>query len=376
MALPQRRRRSLPGVGPLLAIALALGAAGCAEETGPIRIGLAGPFSEARGESMRLAAELAVEEINRGGGIGGRPLELVIRDDSASADVAIRVAQELYDTPGLVAVIGHLTSGSTLAAAPIYNGGRDPVVQITPSASAPQVSEAGPYTFRVCPSDLAHAAELAVWARRRLEADVVAVLYHNDEYGRGVRRAFAERFRQLGGRVAVQYPYLPSTGSVAPYIERIARLNGVDAVMIAGSRREAERFLAEMTALGLELPVLGADGLAGLERPAGRSAPVFVSLAYAADQPGEANRQFVERYRAAHRGRLPDHRGAGSWDAVHMLARAMRQEGAEREAIARYLSGVGTASEAFDGATGTIEFDSAGDLPARRVLVREVAAAR
>src|SRR2546423_13880851 len=82
----------------------------------PIILGLAGPFSQPRGASMQHAAELAVKEVNARGGVRGRMLALKIVDDSGRAEVAIRVAQQLADDPNVVAVIGHLTSGASLAA--------------------------------------------------------------------------------------------------------------------------------------------------------------------------------------------------------------------------------------------------------------------
>ena len=116
---------------------------------------------------MKQAAELAAEEINAAGGINGRRLELVARDDYADPDSAVFVASDLYDSD-VSAVVGHLFSGTTLAAAPVYNGGADPVAAISPSSSSPEVTTAGDYTFRVCPSDLAHGAALAHWVRDRL----------------------------------------------------------------------------------------------------------------------------------------------------------------------------------------------------------------
>ena len=116
-------------------------------------------------DPMRFGARLAVEEINARGGVNGRLIEIVERDDWENPDSAVVVATELYDDPAVVAVIGNGFSGLTLAAAPVYNSGSNPLVQISPTASAPAISSAGPYTFRMCPSDLAHGGALARWAR-------------------------------------------------------------------------------------------------------------------------------------------------------------------------------------------------------------------
>src|SRR5258706_16440121 len=112
-----------------LALIASLLLASCSRDGGrPVVIGLAGPFSQPRGASMQQAAELAVKEINARGGLHGRPLALRVMDDSGRADVAIRVAQALADDPDVVAVIGHLTSGTSRAGARVYGAGRRPVV--------------------------------------------------------------------------------------------------------------------------------------------------------------------------------------------------------------------------------------------------------
>ena len=77
------------------------------------------------------------------------------------------MASDLYDA-GVSAVIGHVFSGTTLAASPVYNGGSDPVAAISPSSCSPEVSTAGDYTFRICPSDLAHGIALARWVHDSL----------------------------------------------------------------------------------------------------------------------------------------------------------------------------------------------------------------
>ena len=359
-------------VGAALAVQSMLGA--CGGGDAPLVIGVAGPFSQPRGESMRLAAELARDEINRAGGVRGRPLELRFLDDSGSTDGAVSVAVALAEDPAVVAVVGHLTSGATLAAAPVYAGVREPVPLVTPSASSPEITHAGDHVFRVCPSDLAHGAQLGDFAWRELGVRRVAVLFHNDGYGRGVRRAFADRYRALGGAVLSEDPYLPSLSTFGPYLQRL-KARGAEAVLVAGNRAEAERILATMDSLGLDLPVLGADGLTGVQSPRGHNAAVYVSRIYTPDAPDAANRAFVDAYRAAFGGRSPDHRGAGAYDIVHLLARGVQRVGADRSALRDYLAEVGGEEKVYDGVLGGIAFDENGDTRARMVSVTQVAGA-
>ncbi|NIM48145.1 MAG: ABC transporter substrate-binding protein [Gemmatimonadales bacterium] len=347
--------------------ALSLGA--CISRDEPILIGLAGPFSQPRGASMQHAAELAVTEINQRGGVRGRPFVLVIRDDSAAADVAVGVARDLYDTPGLVAVIGHLSSGASIAAAPIYNSGPDPVVTISPSASSPQLSGAGSYTFRVCPDDLVHGRRLAEWAWTQLGARSAAVIFENDEYGRGVRSAFSQSFTAFGGSVASEDPYVPAIPSFEPYLQRLARRGGVDALVIAGTTGGAERIVDTADSLGLGYRVLGSDGVAGLEAAPVNADGVFIAAAYLPDRRGSRNEAFLTAYQQVHGDELPDHRGAGAYDIVHLLAQAIEAVGTNRSEIRDYLAGVGTSTPAFEGVTGTIAFDENGDVPNKDVII-------
>src|SRR5439155_1224508 len=224
----------LLGKRPVL-LGAALWLAACSQETGPIIIGVAGPFSQPRGVAMRQAAELAAAEINAKGGVKGRPLRLRVADDSGREDTAVRVAEDLYREPDLVAVVGHLTSGTTIAAARVYGGGASPVPVISPSASSPDLSGINPYFFRVCPTDLSHGPELARFARQSLAAKRAGILYINNDYGRGIRKTFAAEFTRLGGVIVEADPYVPATPSLEPYLSHM-RLGGADVLVLATAR--------------------------------------------------------------------------------------------------------------------------------------------
>jgi branched-chain amino acid transport system substrate-binding protein len=351
-------------------------AQGCGGERTSIRLGLAGPFGEPRGTSMQLAAQLAVQEINAAGGVRGRPLELAVEDDQADAEHAVEIAHRLYDDHSIVAVIGHLTSGTTMAAAPVYNGGEHPVTEISPSASNPLLSNAGPYSFRVCPTDLVHGARLAAFATVRLGARRAAILYINDSYGRGVRTVFNEEFGKRGGRIVTDDPYLDDLPGFEPYLERLRRRGGADVLLIAGTRPGAERILTTLDSLRMRPAVMGGDGITGVEA-AGRLADgVYISEAYLPDRPGAKNAAFVQAYRAAYGNREPDHRGAGAYDIVYLLARAIREVGPDRTRIRDYLAGVGSRTPPFEGVTGRIVFDDRGDVPDKEVVIGVVRGGR
>jgi branched-chain amino acid transport system substrate-binding protein len=359
----RRIRRAFVVVLPFLA------ATACRSSSEPVLIGLAGPFTDPVGAPMKLAAELAVEQINASGGVGGRPLQLIERNDFANSDSAVFVATDLYNA-GVAAVVGHLFSGQTLAAAPVYNGGDDPVVAISPASSSPDVSGAGPYTFRVCPSDLAHGAALARWVRNRLGFERGAVLYLNDDYGRGVRQTFVAEFTRLHGELLAIDPYLGDKPDVSLYLDRLGKPGRVQFILVAGNRGEAEEIIREARSRRLTVPVLGADGLEGIEEAGAMAEGVYVSQAYLPSIERPANRKFVEAYRNKYPAAgFPNQPAAATYDAIYLLREVIARSGTRRVAVRRGVAAIGATAPAFEGVTGSIVFDSLGDVPGSEVHI-------
>lgn len=368
--MPQHPVRALFTRSVLAALTLGTGLTGCGGGAGDtIVIGVTGPFTQPRGVSMKLGAELAMQEINAAGGIDGKLIELVFADDSASNDAAVRIATQFRADRRMVAVIGHLTSGPTGAAAPIYNGDGDPMALISPSASAPSLTtEGGRAVFRVCPTDFAHGQALARHARSVLNARTAAILYENDTYGRGVAANFVNDFRQLGGSIVGEDPYNRSISSFEPYLRRLQERGGADVILIAGTRDGAERILTTLETLRMTSTILAGDGVIGIEAIP-RAEGMFVTSAWLADNPNPVSEAFVRAYATKNGGARPDHRGAGAYDIVHILKRAVETVGTDRVKIVEYLEGMGTTHPAYDGSTGRITFDADGEVKEKSVAV-------
>ncbi|HEX4561055.1 MAG TPA: ABC transporter substrate-binding protein [Gemmatimonadales bacterium] len=348
---------------------IALGSAACAGSSGTITIAVSGDVKEASGVSMHQAADLAVSQINARGGIGGRHLEVRFLPDSGDPNVAVRIARRLVDDAAVVAVVGHVTSGITQAAMGVYGSGRNPLPVVSPTASSPDLSGVSPYFFRTCPTDLSHGPALARFARNTLHAARVAVLFENDDYGRGMKRAFSREFRQLGGTVVSEDPFFATTATLEPYLARISKAGGVDVLVVAADPEGGALALKDLRRLGDRVPVIGGDGLAGVEAETVLAEGTRISLSYLADRPGAANANFVAAYARANHGQRPDDTGAETYDAVNLLAKAIEQVGADRGAIRDYLAQVGRGRPAYEGVTGTVAFDSLGDVPAKTVVI-------
>ncbi len=346
---------------------LLLGIAACrGGDRTAITIGWAGPATDSIGAGSLRAARLAVDEINAAGGVGGRQFVLLAADDAGDADSAVRVAQMLAASPA-VAVIGHIYSSATLAAAPVYNGAKDPVVEISPSSSSPEVSLAGPYTFRVCPSDDQYGAALARWTFQHLGLLQGAVVYVNDDYGRGFRQTFTGEFERLGGTVTEIDPFLAASPEAGPYLDRIAQ-SGAQFLVLAANIEEGEKVLRQVRTSDVSLPLLAGDGFDGIEDAGAVAEGIFVTTGYLASEPSAANRRLVEAYHARYPDAGPlDQPSAATYDIVYLLRRVLAQAGSDRQAVRDALARVGSADPAFAGVTGRIAFDSLGDVPSLEV---------
>ncbi|HSE46602.1 MAG TPA: ABC transporter substrate-binding protein [Gemmatimonadales bacterium] len=353
-------------------LTLAIGAGfvvACGGKNKPIRIGLSLPLTDPAVLPMTRGADLALRQINEAGGVNGRPLELVRRDDFGEPDSAVQVAAELYASD-VVAVIGSAYSGATITAAPVYNGGRRPLVQLSPSASSPVLSEAGDYTFRICATDLAYGAALAQFAYNKLRLTRAAVLYVNDEYGRGIRITFSEEFKRLGGEVVEADPFLFEKPDVSPYLDRIRKEARAQLLLIAANQAEGIPVLSQVRGARLGLPLLAGDGFVGIEARDTLADGVYISAGYLPSAITIANRTFVNSYRRAFpEAGLPDQGGAATYDAVRLIAAAITEGGASRSGVRQALARVGNGKPSFDGVVGRIAFDSNGDVPSLGVRI-------
>jgi branched-chain amino acid transport system substrate-binding protein len=360
-ALPGRQARRAPAA-VLAAGACLTAAAACASLGGgggdDLVLGLAAPLTDGGGQPdvygvrSRMGAELAVEELNAANVFGGRKLTLRIVDDKGNPTTALTAADSLIQDPRVLAVVGHVYSGATIAAAQKYSG-RLPAVAT--SATSPEVSKLGEWIFRVASSDSANAVALARAANgmgRR-----VAVLYANDDYGQGLARNFVAALRAAGGTVAAMDPFLDDTQDFTPYLLRM-KARGVDLVFVAGLQDPAARAITQAQQVGLTARFMGGDGIEGLGAMGARYDGTAVGVLFH-PQMSDSSRAFVARYRARYR-EDPDSQAALAYDAVRLLARALQAGHRDPDSIRRWLAAV-DADDAFEGVAGQVAFDQNGD---------------
>ena len=251
----------------MLLVAGALSA--CTRERATYTIASASPSNEAYGLMSRQGVELAVEAINKRGGVRSHPLTLVRVDDEGTGVKAAAVAQELVDADSVLAVVGHANSSATVAAARVYDGR---LAAVSPSASSPEITGLSPWLFRVIPSDSANGQDLAKFATD-LGHTRAAILYENNSYGRGLADSFRRAFR---GEVTSLEPIAVDGKEVEPYLAYL-RLHDPGLIFVAGSDGSGLEVLHEARRIGLKSEFLGGDGWAGVTSDTTAAEGVYVT---------------------------------------------------------------------------------------------------
>jgi len=230
---------------------------GCGEPE-PIRVGfvgcLTGRLSDL-GVSGRNGVMLAFEEQEAAGGIQGRPLMLLVRDDRQDPETALRVDRELIDQ-GVIAVIGHMTSTMTLAALPLMN--REAVLMISPTTTTNRLNRLDDNLLRVMPPNQSETEHLAEHAFQRLGLRNMATIYDlsNRAYSEGYYENFKRAFEDTGGCLDHVVRFTSKPG--LDYAEMAARLldPGPDGLLVVAGAMDTAMICQHVRMQGFDLPVI------------------------------------------------------------------------------------------------------------------------
>jgi branched-chain amino acid transport system substrate-binding protein len=349
---PRPRESDLKRFSMILCLVFA---AGCRGGTDSYTIGAAGPWKEGYGVMSRRGIDLAVDEINRAGGINGTPLKISARDDEANGSRAAAIAQEFADNPSILAVVGHVNSGAMLAASRIYDG---QLAAVATTASSPDLSGVSKWTFRVISSDSLNGVILARFASRiggnSAELKQAAILYENDAYGRGLADAFRRAFR---GTI-VSFDPINEEVNAEPFVSYL-KMKQPGIVFVAGRENSALRILREAKRQNLEAVFIGGDGWQSIVSDTAASNGAYVGTSFNAEDASPEVRAFVRAFQARYRTN-PDAFAALAYDATRLIAEAISKRGNSRKGIRDYLVSL-SATKPFDGVTGPVYFNSGGD---------------
>ncbi|MCM3117367.1 ABC transporter substrate-binding protein [Neobacillus sp. MER 74] len=286
------------------------------------------------GESLENGIDIAVDEINKKGGIKGKKIELVKVDNKSEAAEATNGAIKLTSQDKVTAIIGAATSGNTVAQAQIANDTK--TILLTPSGTSPNVTVAdngklNEYVFRTSFIDPFQGIVAANFASKELKLNNAAIFADSaSDYAKGLAASFKETYEKAGGKVVAEEAYVAKDTDFRATLTRIKAKNP-QFIFIPGYYEEVGLIVKQARELGITVPLMGADGwdspklveLAG----AGALNNTFITNHYTSGDPDETIQKFVTTYKEKFNGESPNAFNALGYDTVYLLADAIERAG-------------------------------------------------
>ncbi len=381
-----------PNVLILFTAALALALTGCPPKSetggggagttaggggGDILIGefgsLTGPQATF-GQSTHNGIMMAIDEVNASGGISGRKLKVLTEDDQSKQEEAANAVTKLISQNGVLAMLGEVASSNSLAAAPICQSNKVPM--ISPSSTNDTVTQKGDYIFRVCFTDSYQGEALGNYVADQLKVSGqpvkrAAVLTDvKSDYSTGLAAQVTKTFTSKGGQIVGKQSYANGDSDFRSQLTAVKGTNP-QVIIVPGYYTDIGQIAIQARDLGLTQPLVGGDGWESpkLIEIGGKALEgSMYSNHYFYGDPAPLVRNFVQRYKDRY-GAIPDALAALGYDAARVLADAMKRakklDGPSvRDAIA--------ATKGFPGVTGTINIGPERNAVGKKLVIEEI----
>ncbi|MGL5860004.1 MAG: branched-chain amino acid ABC transporter substrate-binding protein [Phycicoccus sp.] len=392
-------QRSVVAVGASLLVAsLALSACGTRDEGSGdegsgsgdkkvAKIGVIAPLSgdlAALGKGISNSVDLAIKQANESNAIEGWTLELAAEDDQANPDTGKNAATKLAADKDVVGVVGTLNSGVAQTVQPVLAAAK--ITQVSPANTNPALTQGAefatapkrtyPTYFRTCTTDSVQGPFAARYLFEKAGIKEVATVHDKKTYGQGLVEAFTAEFTKLGGKVVAAETINPEDEKYDAVITKI-KPSSPKAVYYGGEYPQAGPLSQQMKAAGLNVPLMGGDGIYSGEYPKLAGATAAGDLATSVGAPtGElaSAKAFVDAYDKGGYAEPYEAYGAYAYDAANAIINALKTslKDADSAEAARQATVDAMGSVSFDGVTGKVAFDEFGDTTSRVLTVYQV----
>lgn len=348
-------------LGGILIGALGLLCLGCFKQE-PIRIGFVADLTGSQAElgvQERNGVQLAVDKINRAGGIAGKSIELIIRNDLGTPDGAKKADRELIAS-GVTAIIGHATSQQTIAGLEITNPAQ--VLLLSPTTSTPNLGGNFEYFFRVYPtfSDSAKGFATHIYKNRKITN--LAILYDTDNksYTTTYKKIFADQYLAVGGSLPGEISFSAAAKvDFNPLLSQL-RANKVDGLLLITSDIDAAMIVQRARLMGWQIPVFASAWAqtASLIYNGGQAVEgMEIEQAYALNSQAPDFLAFKQRYQDRF-GQLPSFGATFGYEAAMVLASALQKTGGKSQGLRQAM----LETKNFKGLIDTFSFNESGDV--------------
>ena len=330
------------------------------KDANTVKIGLNMELSGAvagYGNQEKEGAELAVKEINDAGGINGKKVELIVKDNKSDTAEAATIATSLTTSDNVIGMIGPATSGATKAASPNATKAKVPI--ITPSGTDDSITvnngTVQEYIFRTCFQDSFQGVILANYANDNLKANKAVIIGDvSSDYAKGLTKSFKDTFK---GEIVADEKFNAKDKDFKAILTKI-KDKDFDFIYLPGYYEEAGLIIKQAREMGIEQPIIGADGfsdsklidIAGAENMSN----IYYTAHFSEKAPASDKvKTFIETFKKEY-GKTPSSFNALAYDSVYMVKAALE---AEKENTSEALTkGLATLTD-FEGVTGTMTMD-------------------
>jgi len=326
----------------------------------PIKIGvvnmLTGPLAE--GGSFQVnGLQLALEDVNKAGGILGLPVELRTEDNASTNPGTVLAFSKLFTDPAIKAVVGPIASTQIQAASPAIAKAGIPTMIGGTDPSLTRVNNK--WVFRARPNDLYSSKVIAEFGVNTLKLKKWAIVHATDAFGQGGAKALTEALQASGVTPVLDQGYTSNTQDFAPIVLAIKKSGAEVLGTYMTIPADQAIFAKQLRQLGVNIQWVGSPTTAAVttRNLAGEALYGTYAVADFNAEANEAAREFTRRYRERF-GIYPDNFASWSYDALRILALAMNSANStDPEAIRKAILAI----KGYQGLEGTYEFDSRGD---------------
>jgi branched-chain amino acid transport system substrate-binding protein len=353
---------SLALAHPLLAQSQAIKVSGLVELSGT---------GTTSGTNFNDGVKLAVKEINAAGGILGRQIEYTASDTQTNPGVAKALAQKAVDD-GAFVVMGPVFSGSIVVS--MAETKRAEIPNFTGGEAAAITQQGNPYIFRTSFTQATAMPKVARYLKEALNAKTVAMIWVNNDFGKGGRDVFAKAIEPLGIKVVADISTDPGQLDFSGAVLKAKQANA-DVLFAYSNEEESARLLRELRKQGYDKPVVGETVLTSqkvieLAGDAANGAIAHVGLT--ADAPMPTVKAFADKFQQEYKYK-PDHNGLKGYSAMYVVKAVTEKIGkVDPKVFAKTMHGVKLSAKEYPGVLMDVSFDQNGDLDRESFMTKVV----
>jgi len=323
------------------------------------------------GTNFDNGVKLAVKEINASGGLGGRKIEYTSWDTQTNPGTAKALAQKAIDQKSYV-VMGPVFSGSILVS--MVETRRAEVPNVIGGEAAAITQQGNPYVFRCSFTQAAAMPKVARYIQESVKAKNVAVIFVNNDFGKGGRDAIVKELEARGIKIAADISTDPGQVDFSGPVLKVKQSNA-DALFIYTNEEESARALRELRKQGYDKPIIGESTLTNekvIELAGDAANGVVAHVGLTADAPNPTVQAFVKRYEAEYKAR-PDHNAMKGYTGMHAVKAVQDKAGKlDQKAFTQAMHGATISAKDYPGVLFDVRYDDKGDLDRESFIVKVV----